>query len=587
MPLLKLSDIYQSRYTAPELANEFQHRIGPQALFLPEDILIVYECLKQVNIRQLKMDKKMIADYCTRITKVYLPFIQEDGVSYFLLLFFDIKRLPIYEKLRLENKAKADLLEIDALVSHYHELPFIKRYNEEPQTPRNHRDAMYLEFYRRTLAKRKEVLDYLLQKCEEISYKNSKPKTDYDENFRSSQTWKEMEVHQDWPYTEVVLGHKHWHYGINWERLDYRRINTVKNKYRYFRFTSNAHHGYTKAFKKEILEKFSQAKALQLLSETITKVKRLPVLRKRTKIFQSLKSLYKKREWYGFYALALPQIEGIFAEMVTIVHPDKSTSGALPEKVRFIRPYSGDGDYYFDYYEFYLPEWRNRFAHTGQDDEIKIKCAFLVLDLVHITDVFEELDSPLLQVTNILQFGTLYFDHVGKFSRFIDLCRTVRVKGQLPEIEAQLHQFVYHTLVSEFNFGSFLQNLQLDFDNAIKVFEEHVIISVVMNRSKPLNIFKMAPQELNQRVSDVEEALNDDLKILFQEELKLLFDTQSFITGFPSTFPQLEKSIKDEISVFATRNRSKLETIRILKRVKVDLPEEYMISRAKLLHVIK
>jgi hypothetical protein len=107
MPLLKLSDIYRSRYTAPELAREFPERIGIQGLFLPDHTLIAYECLKQVNIQRLKMDKKMIADYCARITKVFISFIrEEEWVSFFLLLFLYIKRLPIYKKLRLEKKSQ-------------------------------------------------------------------------------------------------------------------------------------------------------------------------------------------------------------------------------------------------------------------------------------------------------------------------------------------------------------------------------------------------------------------------------------------------------------------------------------------------
>jgi hypothetical protein len=273
--------------------------------------------------------------------------------------------------------------------------------------------------------------------------------------------------------------------------------------------------------------------------------------------------------------------------MLTIVNPAKSTSGALPDKVRSVRPFSDDGDYYFDYYEFYLPEWRSKFAHTGQDNEIKIKWAFLVLDLAHITDFFEELNSPLLQLTNTLHLGTLYFDHVGKFARFIELWRAVRDKGQLPEIENQLHHFIYQTLVGEFNFDSFLQNLQLDFNNALKVFQDYVILSVAVNKGRALNIFDLTSKELNQQKTEIENIFNGDLKILFQEDIKLLFDTHSFITGFVNAFPQLEKTVKDEIGAFAAQNQTALETIRILKRVKVDLPEKFIISREKLLHVIK
>jgi hypothetical protein len=47
-----------------------------------------------------------------------------------------------------------------------------------------------------------------------------------------------------------------------------------------FPFTSNLHQGYTKAFKKEVSQNFSQEKALRLLSTTIAKVKGCPLLTK-------------------------------------------------------------------------------------------------------------------------------------------------------------------------------------------------------------------------------------------------------------------------------------------------------------------
>src|SRR5690554_7318415 len=68
----------------------------------------------------------------------------------------------------------------------------------------------------------------------------------------------------------------------------------------------------------------------------------LPVSDERHQIFNELKKLFNKKNWLAFYALALPQVEGLFSEMVLSLNP-RSTAirKALPDKVRVVRP-----DYY-------------------------------------------------------------------------------------------------------------------------------------------------------------------------------------------------------------------------------------------------
>lgn len=124
----------------------------------------------------------------------------------------------------------------------------------------------------------------------------------------------------------------------------------------------------------------------------------LPLTRDREPIFEELIRNFRARRWISFYALALPQIEGLFSEMCSVTSPDRKSGKSLTDKVNKLRPYYSMSQTYFDYYQYYLPIQRNRFSHTGYDEDFKLKSYDLLVDLVHLLDVFYELDNPLVKI---------------------------------------------------------------------------------------------------------------------------------------------------------------------------------------------
>lgn len=120
---------------------------------------------------------------------------------------------------------------------------------------------------------------------------------------------------------------------------------------------------------------------------------RLPLHQRRESIFNDLIRSFRARRWISFYAVALPQVEGLFSEMCSKIFPNKQPGKSLSDKVRRIRPYYDRSDTYFDYYQYYLPIQRNRFSHTGYDNDFKLKSYDLLVDLTHILSVFHELHN--------------------------------------------------------------------------------------------------------------------------------------------------------------------------------------------------
>jgi hypothetical protein len=121
----------------------------------------------------------------------------------------------------------------------------------------------------------------------------------------------------------------------------------------------------------------------------------LPSLRHRKIVFDELEKLFRNHLWLGFYALALPQIEGIFNEM-NILSPSikNSSNKALSQKVELMRPYFNLSDVYFDYYQYIIPDLRNKFTHSGFDANFELNSLDLLVDITFLLRIFTELDFP-------------------------------------------------------------------------------------------------------------------------------------------------------------------------------------------------
>jgi hypothetical protein len=588
MALLKFSDIKNDHYSPTELSKLLKERTGKKALFQAQPFLIAYEALRQINFKKLIKDKGSVTDHCLLIDKLFFGKVErENAIDFFLKLIFDLGKLPVQEKLRLEERAKKDLDDIDRLLSDYRQEEFIARYEEQHITPRNHRERTLLEFYKRTIEKRNEILNYLVHKVDDLAIERSELKhIRFEREHLDSEALKKMYVQNDFPYTDFIFSENKWEIGIDWVKLDYRKIDLLRHKARFFQFESSISNGYSTQIKKEIAKRFTKNKAQQLLNNIVRQVELLPVLKNRKKIFQSLKSLYKSNQWYGFYALALPQIEGMFSEMVYLVSPEKKRTGALPEKVNLVREFSEYSEYTFDYYEYYLPEQRNRFAHTGNDEDIKVKCAFMLLDLAHLTEVFEKLNAPVLEMNTIVQWGIPYFEHIGKFTRFLQLYRTLKSRNQLKEIDPDAEVFVYSELCTKFDFNSFLPKLEQDFLDSCSSLESYMNMMSHSKNEKELRLFTLKPQQLIQRAGEIEQLTKTGLKLIIDDYLKLVIDVYLFITSFSKEFTKLPTAWAKNIHRFASDHAELLETVRILStKTKIEIPDDYMLLGHKFLHI--
>ncbi|AEW01668.1 hypothetical protein A4D02_06600 [Niastella koreensis] len=587
MQKIKLSDIKKGRISFVQLCQEIEARLLKQAYFLTDETLIVHACLSHIDIKKLDPSTEIVAFYAKEVMGNFIKTVtEEESINTFFRAILSLETLPIHNRLKYENEAKEDLQGLDKLLDHYKEQPFIKRFLAEAAKPRDHEERILHEFFLRATSKRNEVIDYILHKVGDIAIERSKIQYAEHGAWKSqSDIMKKMHVKWDFPYREVYVAVNDWKVGIDYEKLDYRKINLIRNKTRMLNSSPPIQHTFSPEIKKEFLKNYKDAKVLPILNEMIQKVQELPILKKRVAIFKELKALYLSKRWYGLYALALPQIEGIFTEMNQIVKPKKYSTGSLTDKVHVIREYSGYADYSFDYYEYYLPKLRNKFAHTGSDEEIKLKSFMVLLDLKHLIIVFEELNSPLIEADGIIKSGATHFSHVGRISHFLELLNELSNSGQLKEIISPAEEFIYGHLIPIIEQPSFFSNLQLDFSEALTRFEDHVDNMSLVYNDKEFKLFSLTKSEFNIRIKELEKLLESDIKILYEEDLKFLFDVHYFVKNFVKVFPNPPGEFKTLLKQFGEVNRTHLDVINNLAaRINIEIPDEYLLLTEKLRH---
>lgn len=128
----------------------------------------------------------------------------------------------------------------------------------------------------------------------------------------------------------------------------------------------------------------------------------LPIHQDRKLVINELKALSKLKRWVAFYAVILPQIEGVFTEMKNIIQDENSSTDGLSRKVKTVSKYLTE-DSFFDYCQYELPTLRNRFSHLGREDEYMLNSYDLLVDLAYLYRLFSELDDPYLKVYKLIK----------------------------------------------------------------------------------------------------------------------------------------------------------------------------------------
>lgn len=415
-----------------------------------------------------------------------------DDVTVFKSQILALRDLPFRTLKQITSEVRADLENMTRLIDKYEQRPEIVAYLKKNEAPKKHEERMIFDFYQRCLKERVTILDYYLKGMRERALQKSRVNL-----FSFNNTF--LESLLDRPYSSARP--------FAFAYFDVDLLDQVGHRISEISYDSDE--------KMEKLYKTNKASFYRYYFKKIPVAQHfhsfdwylayLPLQKDRKPIFAELKKLFSKKLWIGFYALALPQLEGLFSEMCRAIDPGKDTSEqSLTRKVNTMRPYHSLSDAYFDYYEYFIPLLRNKFAHTGYDEDFKLKSFDVLADLLHLFKIFSELDDPLIKLKHIhTRMDPHQFVSIADFSEYFHLVDSLK-QAQKTEIKSGLESFEKEFLVKD-----------CSLDYTISQFYHHlpVVIQEAATWIKTQFGFTRIPVDFDKYLPEIQSILTDPLNL--------------------------------------------------------------------------
>lgn len=442
----------------------------------------------------------------------------------------------------LTQKADQDLFEITELIGRYEkESEFIRSYIISEEQPRNHKDRFHLDFYKRCLDERNIILKFRL----------------YDIKKRS------LELSTYMGGLDKVIPYYYHERQYLWAFPSFRPFFDVEKldlvHHRVSEFPINEANRLAAIYKVDKVKfyraYFKKITPQQHFVEIRFHASHVPMKVQRKAIFDELENLFRRRLWIGFYALAMPQIEGLFAEMLETVLPKKAKlTGALPDKVNSVRPFYSLSQSYFDYYQYHIPILRNKFAHTGYDDDFKAKSFDLLSDLRHILSVYFELDHPFVKLKRIIvRRNPDDFISVKEISDYIKLIENSEEK-QLDTIRNDIDEFEREFISKYCEINFTLQEMCRLLPNKLDS-----VLSQIQNNFDHHNIeFDFLESKQSEFSAQLTYANSQGFFLFFIDELEYFSFCNIILDNFQRCFPSIDEEIKDLLKSIKNSNKKKL-----------------------------
>lgn len=528
--------IYLKQYTLrrrdaknlDDFRNDIIERLGDDIFEYETLDELVFNCLKVVypinrNLKNVELSLqnksvKVLKHFgFDRIARVSISKIGENGERIPLntnknslspkeKLLSEIIRFKDVPKMHweyLKENSEYHLSEIAQLVNRYLSTPFIsKNYWKEERAPSNQQERMLLDYYKRCLSEQQLILSYRYGK--KIKDRAIAKATKMPINIPNS-----LFNFFDFPYYFSKIYSEGY---FNHEKIDkvYHRLmdTTIYEEDANYRslYFKNKRLFYSKLFK--------EYPANQYFNDIKYYLQILPLSDTRKNVLNELEFLFQKKKWVSFYGIALSQIEGLFLEMTNVIGTKGKRS--LYYKINEIRDSDRTGN--LDYYQYYIPQLRNKFMHGALDGEEgnKVNSFDLLTDIRYLLKIFHELDSPLVQLKKILSNGNYIFPSIEEISSFFQLlnANNSSLRVYVNTNTQKIKEFLKEKLIENRNLDIIISNLK----NEIKKDIETVV--------------NFLNSVFNQDNLDYKSSNPKDIRIFFENDDNLTkLKEESFILG--------------------------------------------------------
>lgn len=583
--MIKYKDIIDKKYDLNGLKEAFSRQLVNYELLQESKEKIIYSCLSKINFTKLDNSQSSIVKYSTKLLNVFYPISirneKNNPIEVFFSFILGFKKIPISCKIEIETKVKTDLRKMDRLLEHYNSIKCIQVYLKAPEkfSPRNHYDFMVFTFYKRAQTKYQTINSYLACGLDDRAIQKAQEKEETLKGFEA-----EYIKLKDYPYLDFIYSKNLDEREIDWEKIDFRKINLVRNKWDILPLRQE-YSFENKSLRTEIISKTKPRNCFDII---IKRVNKLPLLNERRLIFRELKQLFNSKKYYGFYALALPQIEGIFSDIFTITEPKKQNRLALPQKVDNARAYYKWHDFSFDYFQYYLPLQRNKFSHSGNDSEIKFKAYQTLLDLKYLVEVFENVNAPLSLLSKMLHIDKVSINDISDLYSLYSLLSSVDKNGQLAEIERDFHKFCDQNIYNNQRISKMLTLIISDFDKCYNQVSDEMRSRLFMSSYNIDFELKSSARKNLHENKDVIKKLFKDKIFTFSIDncLKLLRDMIYFSNLFLNYSKGKDKNISQIIDKFNKEKKNQIDNIKfIIKEIKPEITDSFLFINDEFQHV--
>ncbi len=577
---IKYKDLKTGKYNLKQLRSFLIENMHYEEFLYESKKEIVSAALRYFNFSIRSDSKEDIEKYCIKVLEcikdelLYIDIYKKPIHKFFsIVLFLHCK--PIKYKCEIESQVKSDLWKIEQLLKRYREHDFIIEFENNPFTPRNHLQKTEITFFQRAIKKYQEISDYLIKDLDirAINKALDRRPEDIEPMFQ------DLIERKDIPYYELIYK-KDFIYDIDFEKLDSKKINLLKNKWYWLDYSVS--YKYDKKTLNKIINKVNSKKLIKELSKTVNSI---PTLNERRPVFKELKSLFESKKYYGFYALAIPQIEGLFADMIKLLEPNSNKlSKSLVEKINHISNFYESSDFYFDYYMYFLPFQRNKFSHAGKDVNIKGKSNQILFDLLHIVIIYSQLDSPINKLNNIINKEAIHFSHIGDYSNFLIQHSKSKKLAGFNSIKKKTDKFSKMIFANGSRIQGFLQLLFNDFESSYSKFNKY--LQDFSDNPEKVDIENQQMKDIVKNIEYFQKELSDKSSLLFGEDFKVLADTITLVNIYPKAMKGINKSIEDEIKSFKASNKLKVAIIHYLNsKLNIDIPDYFSLKKNELQHI--
>ncbi len=538
-------------------------------LFDMDKCIFCYNTLLYFDFPALtKTDTVAIEKACTKvIALIGMEEIAADEnaklsapLNRYMYYFLDLAELPGKEKSHLEAMVDADVTKVEGWINDYlTNYPFI----QPGVKGRNHSERTIIDFYQRCVSEKDKILEYKLNGLKSRAMHRASSYREWNTGLAMFDWYKDRPYRLSIPRASKYFNHQN--------------IDTVSHRIlpipiREGLILKDLYKTDKRKFYEEVDKKISPEGNI---AQMVANLKWLPNVNPlRISAFEELEKLYKEKRYFSFYALGIPQVEGLFLDMCQLCSPTyHNPKASLSDKVEFTRNFCESSEFQLDYFKYHFPNNRNSFLHYGTTDKepLELLCKDLLCDLVGALGIFLALNTEAIWLNRLLRSHDITnFASAEQFTEYFELVSKVKRKKQFhyfDSIISSMNETFFPEQIYNFAYG-----LEEKLDKLLESLLSQLSTATDIAGNK-IDFIAFTNQEITDNSSFIASSLQEATSWILKDEFSEALHTKIFLKEYKNYFDtsKFETGLEKDLDVLYKKHSkllSKISQIAVLTNFK-------------------